>query len=171
MKISLGGIAVLAAGVALAATPAPAQMHGGGGGHFGGGGGHFGAGGAGFHPGGGFRGPVRPGVGARPARGAWRGGWHGGDHDGDGDRDHHHFFGGFFWPGWGFYDPFFWGAGYAGVYAMGPYDGYDSYDEPYDAGYPDANAPQAAAPAGYDCDGWRWDAGAGRYVAAKVSCN
>ena len=56
---------------------------------------------------------------------------------------------------------------------------YDDYDAPYGGGYPAAGAPPGAAPgagyngapAGYNCDGWRWDANARRYVAAKVSCN
>ncbi|HXU99223.1 MAG TPA: hypothetical protein VG166_01845 [Caulobacteraceae bacterium] len=161
MKNSLSaGVAALVAGAALAATPAMAQFHGGGG-HMAGGF-HGGAGmrSGGFHGGagmgsGGFHGGVRPGA-FRSGAGTWSGHWR--DHDRDHDR--FFFFGGFF-PGFGFYDPFWWDAGYVGGYAMDPYyDGYDGYA-----------APAPAAPSGYDCDGWRWDKAAGRYVAAKVSCD
>jgi hypothetical protein len=92
----------------------------------------------------------------RPGRAA---GWRGGNR---------FFFGGGFWPGWGFYDPYYWDGGYVGAYAIDPYD--DGYsDAPYGGGYPAAGGPTGAPP-GYDCDGWRWDATAGRYVAAKVAC-
>jgi hypothetical protein len=88
------------------------------------------------------------------------GNWHDGDGDADDngeDRDDFNVV--FFDPGFGFWgDPFYWdGLGYFGGYAMAP-----------DDNYRDSRA--AAPPAGYDCDGWRWDAAAGRYVAAKVSC-
>jgi hypothetical protein len=102
---------------------------------------------------GGFQGAMRPGAFRSNASGNWGGHWHHHDHD--------VFFFGFF-PGFGFYDPFWWDAGYVGGYPLAPYDGY----------YDDNAAPgPAAAPAGYDCDGWRWDKAAGRYVAAKVACD
>jgi hypothetical protein len=162
MKIKFGAsIAALAAGAALAASPALAKMHGG---VFHGGGGHAAVGG--FH-GGGFHGA-----------GGWGGrGW-GGRGWGWG--------GGYWGGGWGWWGaPFFWGGlGFIGGYAVAPYGYYDSYDAYY--GDPYASAPPAygpnggpppgagapnGPPPGYDCDGWRWDAAANHYVAAKVACN
>jgi hypothetical protein len=115
MNWKLGAkVAALVGGVALCASPALAQMHGGG--HMGGGGGFRAAGRAGgsFHSGmsgfrsGGFRGS------------GFRGGrfFHGGCC-------------GFFGPGLGFWgDPFFWGGlGFVAGYDLAPY--YDDYDGPY----------------------------------------
>jgi len=129
--------------------------------HFsGGGGGQF----AGAHMGGGhFAGTA----GGRFAGRSWAGhGWHGHDHDGDGWRGRG-FWGGWGWgPGWGWGDPFFWGGvGFVAGYDLAPYGYGDPYDDSYDA------PASAAPPPGYDCDGWRWDAGQNRYVAAKVACN
>ncbi len=127
---------------ALAGEPALAQ-HGGhsGGAHFASSGGHF-AGGHGGHYGGyGFRG------------GYWGGG---------------------FYPGFALGLGLGWGWGYPGYYGWGypGYWGYDYYDYPYGYGAPPPPPPQnTAPPAGaYGCDGWRWDAQAGKYVPAKVSC-
>jgi hypothetical protein len=152
MKLSLGaGIAALLAGAALAATPAMAQMHGGGGFH----------GGAGFHGGSGGRmaGGFRGGGFSRSAmtRSGFSG-WRGGHHHDDDDF----IFVNLGFAPWGFWgDPFYWDWGYPGYPDDADY-GYDAATGP-----PPASAP----PAGYDCDGWRWDAAANRYVAAKVSCD
>lgn len=164
MKLKLGAtIAAIVGGVALAASPALAQMHGGGG-HMGGGGGFHASGrtGGSFHSGmsglrgGGFRaGGFRDG-------GFRRGGFRRGG-----------FCCGFFGPGFGFWgDPFFWGGlGFVAGYDLAPsYDDYDGpYGDPYAGVPPEGYAP--GPPAGYDCNGWRWDAAQNRYVAAKVACN
>jgi hypothetical protein len=157
----------LVATVALAASPALAQMHSGAG--------HFGGGAA--RAGGGFHSAARVGgfggrSGGTWSGGAWRGGtWHGGTWAG-GRR----WYGGWggYGPGWGWGDPFFWGGvGFVAGYALAPDYGYPDYGY-YDDGYgmpygaPGDYAP--APPQGYDCDGWRWDPAQGRYVAAKVAC-
>lgn len=157
MNLKLGAtIAAVVGGVALLASPALAQH--GGGGHMGGGGGFHAAGrtGGSFHSGmsgfrsGGFRG----------------GGFRGGDF-------HRGRFCCGFGPGFGFWgDPFFWGGlGFVAGYDLAPYydDYYGPYGDPYADGRPEGYAP--GPPAGYDCDGWRWDAAQNRYVAAKVACN
>ncbi len=164
MRAALAALTIGAS--ALALTPAMAQTHSGGGRT--GASSGFRGGGSGFRSGG-FSG----------------GGFRGGGFRGGGFRGFGGCCGGFYG------DPFFWGGlGFLGGYALaGPvyYDSYDSYypDAPppgYGA-YPDAPPPPqgygsygagptgAAPPARYDCDGWRWDANARRYVAAKVSCN
>jgi hypothetical protein len=161
MTSKLGAtIAALVGGVALAASPALAQMHGGGG-HMGGGGGFHASGrtGGSFHSGtSGFRGGGFRGGGFRD--GGFRGGFH------------HRFCCGF-GPGFGFWgDPFFWGGlGFVAGYDLAPYadDYYGPYGDPYADGPPEGYAP--GPPAGYDCNGWRWDAAQNRYVAAKVACN
>jgi hypothetical protein len=161
MNSKLGAtIAAVVGGVALAASPALAQMHGGGG-HMGGGGGFHASGrtGGSFHSGmSGFRGGDFRGGGFRG--GGFRGGFH------------HHFCCGF-GPGFGFWgDPFYWGGlGFVAGYDLAPYsdDYYGPYGDPYADEPPEGYAP--GRPAGYDCDGWRWDAAQNRYVAAKVACN
>jgi hypothetical protein len=153
----LASVAALAGAGALLAGPSLAAPHfSGGGGHFGGGAHFSGARAGGAH----FNGAFRSG-------GAWGGhGWRGGGWRGGGWRG-----GGWGWgPGWGWYDPFFWGGvGFVAGYDLAPYwdDYYDYPDDGY--GPPPGAAP--AAPAGYNCDGWRWDASQQRYVAAKVACN
>ncbi len=115
--------------------------------------------------------------------GGWRGGgwgW-GGGYGG---------YGGSYYGGGYYSDPFFWGGlGLIGGYALASpaygyaYDSVDDYDYSDAGGYGDRGSPpprydqganstyrDGAAPPGYDCDGWRWDANARRYVAAKVSC-
>ncbi len=153
-------VAALLGGVALAASPALAQMHGGGG-HMGGGGGFHAAGrtGGSFHSGlSGFR-----------SGGFRSGGFRGGGFRGG------RFCCGFFGPGFGFWgDPFFWGGlGFVAGYDLAPY--YDDYygpygGDPYADGPPQGYAPSGPPP-GYDCNGWRWDAAQNRYVAARVACN
>jgi hypothetical protein len=162
-----GAVAALALGAAaLSAAPALAAPHGGGGG------GHASAARAG-HPSA-ARGPVS---------GAYRAGYyHGGYYPG---FYHGPYFGGYWGPYWGFYgDPFFWGGlGFVAGYELaGPTYGYYDTTDVYGAppppaaypttpGGPRVAGPSGAAPVGYNCDGWRWDPAAGKYVAAKVACN
>ncbi len=165
MKLKfLAIISAIAGAGALLAAPAVAAPHfsgGGGGAHFSGG--HAGAHFSGSHFGGAWTGGSWHG-------GSWHGGsWHGGSwHGGSwhGGYDHHHFFG--FFPFFAFYDPFFWGVGFAGGYDIVPYWD-DYYDDPAD-GYGPPPPAGAAAPPGYNCDGWRWDASQQRYLPAKVAC-
>ena len=190
--------AVAAVSIAGFGQSALAQNHGGGHGGGGGGGGHGGGGvshsggGVGGVGGGGFRGG---GVGHYGGGGGghyggggygYRGGGYGGYRGG-----------GYYGYGGGYYDPFFFGGlGFATGYALAsPY----YYDAPYADDYDDGYAPPAAyddgapppppssgareqsydegysaahaAPArGYNCQGWRWDATAQKYVAAQVAC-
>lgn len=142
----LAGVAAIAGSYALFAGPTMAAPH-----FSGGGGAHF----SGAHAGAHFSGARFSG-----ARGAWGGGgWRGGFH-------HHAFFG--FFPFFAFYDPFFWDVGFVGGYDIVPYWD-DYYDYPAD-GYGPPPPAGAAAPPGYDCDGWRWDPSQQRYLPAKVAC-
>lgn len=159
-----GAVAALALGAAAVSAAPAMAAHGGGGG-----GGHASAT---RGASGGFRGAA-----------GYRGGYaHGGYYHGG------YYRGGYWGPYWGFYgDPFFWGGlGFVAGYELaGPgYGYYDTTDvygwpAPPPAAYPTApGGPPVAgpgasgpAPAGYNCDGWRWDPTAGKYVAAKVACN
>jgi hypothetical protein len=157
--------AALFAYPALAATPSfSGGAHFSGGGHFSGGhasGGHFGAG---PHTAGAGRfGPSFSGTRPNGTSPSWSGSWsHGWRHHHEPDGDD--FF--VFDPFWGWGDPFLWGGvGFVAGYDMVPYwDSYDDYE------YGSAPPPASGAPPGYDCDGWRWDAGQQRYVPAKVAC-
>jgi hypothetical protein len=169
MKLKIpASISAIAGACALLAGPVVAAPH------FGGGGAHFSGGHAGAHfsgghfSGGHFSGGHFSGARFGGTRGAWAGGgWRGGGWRGG--FDHHQFFG--FFPFFAFYDPFFWDVGFVGGYDIVPYwdDYYDDYDDPADAYGPPPPA-GAAAPPGYNCDGWRWDASQQRYLPAKVAC-
>jgi surface antigen len=112
---------VLAAGLAIGATPALAQHAG----HGGGGGGGWHGGGGGWHGGG------------------WHGGsgWHGGWHGGHGGWGWGWGWGGWWYPGFslGFYNPYYWG----------PAPSYYGYAYPsYPYGYYPPYAPQSYDPSG-----------------------
>jgi hypothetical protein len=144
---AVAAISLMSSGVAMAAPHLGMSPH------FGGGGFH---GAPAFH-GGAVHDPTPMAV--RPLAARARS-WHGHDWDHDGDHDHWWWRGG--WPGyWG-------GFGFWAGYDLAPwwwsYPGAESYDV-------ETAAPEPAAPPGYDCDGWRWDATQGHYVAAKVACN
>ncbi|MDE2357013.1 MAG: hypothetical protein KGL69_09695, partial [Alphaproteobacteria bacterium] len=84
--------------------------------------------------------------------------------------------------GLGLASPWYWSPWYgaAAWYGWAPWYGWDypAYDYGYAPAYDyggDYPPPQTAQPPAanpdYGCDGWRWDAEAGKYVPAKVSCD
>jgi hypothetical protein len=174
VKTVLAGVA--AAALTAAGGQALAQHSG----HFGGSGSHVSSGGhvGASHSGGfaGYRGGSFAHSGGysgwRGGSGGWRGGgWRGG-YGGWGLG-----FGlglgfGYPWyawnyPAYGWYDPYDWYPDYG--YGDG---GYGAPPPPQEYGPPQGQGGYGPPPASaYGCDGWRWDARAGKYVPAKVSCD